>query len=77
MQVFFQESLVDLLDTSIFWKVFATSSIAIPILSFCCIKTWAKDDWAYHPIVRNLIKFSNNNSNWQSVARDIDREYRG
>lgn len=74
--VLFQESLTELFERSIFWQIFTTTSIVIPLFALYCIKNWSSNDWTQHPIVCNLTKFSNNNSNWQTVASDINREYR-
>ncbi|KAJ8967946.1 hypothetical protein NQ314_002562 [Rhamnusium bicolor] len=61
---------------TLFWKVFATTSIIIPLLSLYQIRNWCISNFEQHPIAINLTKFCNNNVNWRSVANDIDIEFR-
>lgn len=56
--------------------MYLTISIVIPLGVLCYIKNWSRNDWSQHPIVLHILKFGNNNSDWQSIAQDIDREYR-
>ncbi|KAL1513779.1 hypothetical protein ABEB36_003144 [Hypothenemus hampei] len=63
-------------DTTTFWKIFVTSSIAIPFLALYEIKRWTDNNFQNHPIVRNLTKYCNNNNSWEAVASDIENEFR-
>ncbi|KAJ8920307.1 hypothetical protein NQ315_011969 [Exocentrus adspersus] len=58
------------------WKLFATTSLALPILSILQIKEWWRNNFELHPLAVNLKKFCNNNSDWRHVAKDLDIEYR-
>lgn len=63
-------------ESSLFWKVFYTSSIALPFLSAFLVAYWINDNYKNHPVAVNLSKFcNNNNTNWNSVATDINREF--
>ncbi|KAJ3642154.1 hypothetical protein Zmor_024963, partial [Zophobas morio] len=62
---------------SLFWKIFFTTSLALPVLALYQIRNWMIDDFKYHPIAINLGKFCNNNNrDWKSVASDINAEFR-
>uniref|UniRef100_V5I946 Transmembrane protein n=1 Tax=Anoplophora glabripennis TaxID=217634 RepID=V5I946_ANOGL len=61
---------------SLYWKFFATTSLAIPFFSLYQIKKWCENNYEQHPIVINLKKFCNNNTSWKSVANDVDIEFR-
>lgn len=65
-----------LIGTTIYWKVFAASSVTAPFLALYVIKKWTDDNYTNHPIVANLRKCCNNNNNWEAVASDIETEYR-
>lgn len=64
------------MEQRLFWKLYVTTSIALPIVALIYISQWVKDDWNNHPIAHNLRKFCNNNTTWSDVASDINREYR-
>lgn len=58
------------------WKIFSTTSVALPLLALYQIKQWIDCNYEKHPIVQNLIKFCGSDTTWQNVALDIDREFR-
>lgn len=61
---------------SVFWRVFAASSVVLPCLSIYQILDWTRNNYEKHPIAVNLQKFCNNNTNWQTVAENISIEFR-
>ncbi|KAF5284436.1 hypothetical protein FQR65_LT13542 [Abscondita terminalis] len=63
-------------EKSLFWSLLISSSIVLPLLALYQIKTWADNNWEFHPIVVNIKKFCNNNSDWNAVASDINIEFR-
>jgi hypothetical protein len=66
-----------IIDGSLFWRIFFTTSLALPILALYQIRKWIIDDFKYHPIAINLSKFCNNNNrDWKRVASDISTEFR-
>ncbi|RZC42943.1 transmembrane protein 129, partial [Asbolus verrucosus] len=74
---YFQDVSSLLIDGSIFWKIFFTTSLALPVLALYQIRNWMIDDFKQHPIAINLSKFCNNNNrDWKSVASDINIEFR-
>lgn len=64
------------LNNSVIWKIFSTTAFALPLLALYQIYNWYKNNYEQHPIARNIHKYSNNNSDWSSVASDINTEYR-
>lgn len=46
------------------------------MLSLYQIMNWTRNDYENHPIAGELSKFANNNTNWRSVANDVDIEFR-
>ncbi|XP_044267647.1 E3 ubiquitin-protein ligase TM129 [Tribolium madens] len=74
---YFQDVSSLIIDGSLFWKVFFTTSLALPILALYQIRNWIIDDFKHHPIAINLAKFCNNNNrDWKTVAADINTEFR-
>ncbi|CAH1156099.1 unnamed protein product [Phaedon cochleariae] len=61
---------------TLFWKLFYTTSLVLPLLSFYEIYSWTRNDYSNHPIAVNIFKFCNDNMHWKSVANDIEMEYR-
>lgn len=61
---------------SVFWRLFTTFSVVFPLLSLYQILNWTRNDCENHPISKELSKFANNNTDWKSVANDIDIEFR-
>lgn len=73
--IYFQ--IAELLSSySIFWRSFTILSIIFPLMSLYVILNWSRNNFENHPISKNLSKFSNNNTDWRSVANDIDSEFR-
>ncbi|XP_018324396.1 E3 ubiquitin-protein ligase TM129 [Agrilus planipennis] len=68
-------SLLSLHD-HVFWKIFGTTCIILPLLAAYQIIYWSRDNWRYHPIAKNISHFCNNNSDWISVASNINSEFR-
>lgn len=62
--------------SSTFWRLFSTFSITLPLVSLYVILNWSRNDFENHPIAKNLSKFCNNNTDWRTVANDIDSEFR-
>lgn len=65
-----------LFEPTVFWRIFITSSLVLPLMCLYQILNWTRNDYENHPIARNLAKFANNNSSWNNVANDIDNEFR-
>lgn len=56
------------------WNFFVIFSIFLPIISGFIVYTWCKDNYAKHPLSKNLQKYSRDN--WLQAASDINTEYR-
>lgn len=65
-----------LLNHSFLWQLFTTTAFALPLLALYQIIIWHRNNYAEHPVTKNISKYCNNNSNWDSVAADINVEYR-
>nr|CAH7739502.1 unnamed protein product [Callosobruchus chinensis] len=59
-----------------FWRILTTVSLMLPILAFCQIYFWAKNDFADHPIIKNIAKFTTEENDWKALKNDIDVEFR-
>ncbi|XP_030749870.1 E3 ubiquitin-protein ligase TM129 [Sitophilus oryzae] len=64
------------IGTTLYWKIFAATSITLPLLALFEVKRWTDNNYSKHPIVKNLTKFCNNNSSWEVVASEIENEFR-
>ncbi|XP_049808777.1 E3 ubiquitin-protein ligase TM129 isoform X1 [Schistocerca nitens] len=58
------------------WNIFVIASVLLPIATACVIWTWWKDNWKRHPICQTLRLFATENTAWESVASDINLEFR-
>ncbi|XP_060529090.1 E3 ubiquitin-protein ligase TM129 [Cylas formicarius] len=64
------------IGNTILWSVFASTSIILPLMALLQIQFWRENNFEKHPIVMNLKKFCNNNTHWETVASEINNEYR-
>ncbi|XP_024889457.1 E3 ubiquitin-protein ligase TM129-like isoform X1 [Temnothorax curvispinosus] len=48
----------------------------VPLYTLNKVFEWSVNNWATHPIAKNLSVYGNNNTPWTSVASDINTEYR-
>ncbi|KAI4491749.1 hypothetical protein M0804_003141 [Polistes exclamans] len=67
IQLFYQSPL---------WLTVVIVTIAGPAYVLYRIFKWSKNDWKMHPIVQNLLIYTDNNANWKTVASEIDVEYK-
>lgn len=58
----------------VLWNLFVIFAIVLPVISAGIIYYWCANDYAKHPIARNLQKY--NRDNWIQAATDINAEYR-
>ncbi|KAG5897112.1 hypothetical protein JTB14_014100 [Gonioctena quinquepunctata] len=74
----YMEEVMSLFTTvPIFYKLFFTSSIVLPLVCLYELNNWTRNEHANHPIVVNISKFCNrNNVDWKVVANSIDMEFR-
>ncbi|KAI4460427.1 e3 ubiquitin-protein ligase [Holotrichia oblita] len=49
-------------NSTIIWKIYLTTAIALPILALYEINNWYRNNYEQHPIAKNIDKYSNNNS---------------
>ncbi|XP_076266605.1 E3 ubiquitin-protein ligase TM129 [Rhynchophorus ferrugineus] len=61
---------------TLYWRIFAGSSLTLPVLALYELKRWTDDNYRQHPLVKNLTRFSNNNNSWEAVASEIENEFR-
>lgn len=54
----------------------AAATAIIPLLMCYQILCWWEHDKAKHPVVRPLIKYSANGSDWRIIAAQLNREFR-
>lgn len=57
------------------WNSFVISAILSPMISSGIIYYWCRNEYAMHPLTKNLRKYVRNN-NWLQAAIDINAEYR-
>lgn len=67
IQLFYQSPL---------WLIFIIVTIAAPVYILYTIFKWSEKNWKMHPIVQNLSIYCDDNTNWTSVASEINIEYR-
>ncbi|KAL2746341.1 E3 ubiquitin-protein ligase TM129 [Vespula maculifrons] len=67
IQLFYQSPL---------WSILIIVTIAGPAYILYTIFKWSENNWKMHPIVQNLSIYCDDNTNWMSVASEIDIEYR-
>ncbi|KAI4486165.1 hypothetical protein M0802_012484, partial [Mischocyttarus mexicanus] len=67
---------VQLFYQSPLWLSIVIITITGPAYALYTIFKWSKNDWKMHPIVQNLLIYTDNNANWKTVASEIDIEYR-
>ncbi|GJQ87815.1 hypothetical protein Trydic_g18666 [Trypoxylus dichotomus] len=67
---------LSILGSSLIWKIYLSTALTLPILALYQIYDWYRNNYTGHPIARNIHKFCNNNSDWSSVASDINVEHR-
>ena len=60
----------------IFWNILIALSIFLPIFVGCLIFYFKQNNWEKHPIACILKKYANSSQSWQSVAGDINTEFR-
>ena len=70
-----------LLGYANFWLMFLICAAIIPLYTLSKILMWSMNNWAKHPIARNLAVYCNNNNDynsrtWTAIASDINIEYR-
>jgi len=58
------------------WVTFFVVTICVPTVAVWKILVWSGNNWANHPIAKQLSVFANPNTSWTSVAADINDEYR-
>lgn len=68
------ENNVDFLPHFLVWNLFVIFAFILPIISAALIYYWCKNDYANHPLAKNLQKY--NHQNWRQAAVDINAEYR-
>ncbi|KAG8237826.1 hypothetical protein J437_LFUL002435 [Ladona fulva] len=56
--------------------LFSTIASLIPLVAGYIVFTWHKYEWSGHPIAKILMRYSNMPNDWQSVASDINVEFR-
>lgn len=61
---------------SIVFQITIALGLILPASVFSLVYFWRMNDWECHPIVKAINVYAYNNSNWQAVAVDINREYR-
>ncbi|XP_066586221.1 E3 ubiquitin-protein ligase TM129 isoform X2 [Prorops nasuta] len=59
-----------------FWLMLILCAMIGPLYTLYMILEWSQNNWALHPIAKNLAVYCNNNTSWISVASDINIEYR-
>lgn len=57
------------------YLILSTVALMLPLLALVQIYNY-KLNWAAHPVVQTLKKFSNDNTTWEQIATDINNEYR-
>ncbi|XP_076245126.1 E3 ubiquitin-protein ligase TM129 [Calliopsis andreniformis] len=70
-----------LVDHENLWLTFLICTMFLPVYTLSKILIWSMNNWARHPIAKNLMIYCNNNNNnnnitWTAVASDINIEYR-
>ncbi|XP_022918605.1 E3 ubiquitin-protein ligase TM129 [Onthophagus taurus] len=52
-------------------------AVILPLMAVYQLLNWCRNNYEDHPITKNIKKFLNNNNNdWNTVASDINSEYR-
>lgn len=67
---------VQFIYQSPFWLTLVILTLAGHIYILYKLLKWSKNNWSMHPIARNLAVYCNDNTNWMSVASEINIEYR-
>ncbi|CAH0554619.1 unnamed protein product [Brassicogethes aeneus] len=63
-------------DTSLIIKCFTTTAIVLPMFAMYQIYNWVSNNYKSHPTVQNLSKFASESENWETLASEINTEYR-
>ena len=71
------------LECSIYWKIYLSASILFATTLLLMVHTWSRDNYARHPICKQLKKLANlptnitnTNSVWKAIANEINIEFR-
>lgn len=70
-----QKNLFNLWSLSMFWRIYLTLSVALILLTCILAYYWTRQNWANHPIAKQLGHLGNGDS-WRTVASSINVEFR-
>jgi hypothetical protein len=58
------------------WLILIVCTLVGPLFSLYKVLQWSSNNWSTYPIAQSLAVYCNNNTTWQSVASDVNIEFR-